>query len=229
MIDIKSITPQLLNAAAASLSAVIAILLFIYATRNLHFTKRLEKVRLTLAELHRDDLKAARDEFHTFLLRHTYSLTSARTEADHAWPLWYSCERTYAVKKVFDKTLHPFTSLSTLYARGFLDKRTIRDRYALLFARYYYVFYTYLETLQIQGDQTYTALVLGRESLYELRRRPSELLEENPELRTFIIPPLLTRETVTSLALEAMGPLRERRSGRLTAGVSTANTSRVAF
>ncbi|HWT06209.1 MAG TPA: hypothetical protein VN224_10665 [Xanthomonadales bacterium] len=225
---IVSTNPQIVSATAASLSAIITILLFVYATRNLHFTKRLEKVRLTLAELHREDLKKARDALHDFLMRHAYNLQSARDEADVQWEHWYVCEPDCAIKDVFDATFHAFTSLSTLYARGFLDKRTILDRYALLFARYYFVFYTYLETLQIQGDQTYTALVLGRDSLAAVRRRSGELFVENPELRTFEIPARVTKEIANQSTVTAMDRLRALRRATMNAHISTADTSTVA-
>jgi hypothetical protein len=224
--------PQTAIALAASASAIAAFIstsltffLLFYATRTLRTTKRLEKVRLTLGQLDSPDFKKALANIHDYLKQHSYSLTAARRDADEKWREWYLCEPDCAIEDIFVSTFHPITHLSTLFALKLIDRKTILDRHALLFARYYFVFYTYLETLQVQGDQTGTALALGRASLDAVRARPKKVFAENPELRTCYIPGLVT-ERIAAATVKAMDELREQRPQRRK--VSTEDTSSAA-
>jgi hypothetical protein len=219
-------TPAVPSAITAAIGVFLTCLVLFYSTKTLATTKRLDRVRVTLGQLDSEDFKKAVRLIHDFLKAHGYNLSRAREDADRKWETWYLCAPDCEIEETFVATFHPITHLSTLFAANVVDRNTVLDRHALLFARYYYVFYTYLESLQVQGDQTGSALVLGRYAIDAVLRRPSELKAENPELAACYIPGLVNERTATPSTVRRMRELRARRWEHLTPG--TANTSSAA-
>jgi hypothetical protein len=209
-------TPAVPSAITAGIGVFLTVLVLYYSTKTLATTKRLERVRVTLGQLDSTDFKKAVEAIHGFLKTHGYNLTRARKDADGKWEAWYLCAPDCEIEATFLATFHPITHLSTLFAANVVDRKTVLDRHALLFARYYFVFYTYLESLQVQGDQTFSALVLGRYAIDAVLRRPGELRAENPELAKCYIPGLVNERTATPATLERMRALRARRWEHLT-------------